>query len=124
MGAWSSFVQTNPKPETVSATFFTESVLNQVVGKKTKPEKISAKQSKKVNFEESEKETPPQLEGGRVTSSLVKVTTINPIFVILRFYLFLSSSSPFILFIFTTAKFTFVFKRKQLYALFCVAAAI
>lgn len=123
MGAWSSFVQTNPKPETVSATFFTESVLNQVVGKKTKSEKISAKQTKKVNFEESEKETPPQLEGGRVTSSLVKVTTINSIFVILCILPFLSSRISFF-FLFLSRNLLLSSKNNKFFADFCVAATV
>ena len=35
--------------------------------------KLSSKQMKKVNFEESEKDGPQVIEGGRVTASLVKV---------------------------------------------------
>ena len=42
-------------------------------GKKSKIEKSSVKQSKKVNFEDTEKEGSQIIEGGRVTPSLVKV---------------------------------------------------
>ena len=42
-------------------------------GKKAKSDKATTKLSKKVNFEEAEREAAQQIEGGRVTPSLVKV---------------------------------------------------
>lgn len=46
-------------------------------GKKAKLEKSSVKQSKKVNFEDTEKDGSQIIEGGRVTPSLVKVGTVG-----------------------------------------------
>ena len=46
-------------------------------GKKAKIEKSSVKQSKKVNFEDTEKDGSQIIEGGRVTPSLVKVSGVG-----------------------------------------------
>ena len=56
-------------------------------GKKAKIEKSSVKQSKKVNFEDTEKEGSQIIEGGRVTPSLVKVCSAGATFLSLMFRL-------------------------------------
>jgi hypothetical protein len=55
-------------------------------GKKAKIEKSSVKQSKKVNFEDTEKEGSQIIEGGRVTPSLVKVCSADATLLSLMFW--------------------------------------
>ena len=70
IGAWNSYIRNNLKHESTSVAFLSEAALNLAASKKNK---LSSKQMKKVNFEESEKDGPQVIEGGRVTASLVKV---------------------------------------------------
>ena len=70
IGAWNSYIRNNLKHESTSVAFLSEAALNLAASKKNK---LSSKHMKKVNFEDSEKDGPPVIEGGRVTASLVKV---------------------------------------------------
>ena len=68
IGAGYSYIRNNLKHESTSGAY-----LSEAANKKNRTDKLSSKQMKKVNFEESEKDGPPVIEGGRVTASLVKV---------------------------------------------------
>jgi hypothetical protein len=65
----------SPQIASINLTLAIPHILFLGTGKKAKIEKSSVKQSKKVNFEDTEKEGSQIIEGGRVTPSLVKVSS-------------------------------------------------